>query len=307
MHKIFINALSNYEFEYDRFNAYGKVEGYEVNLNVQSYPTLYFSTFLTQAKKNEFVMKLNALKLSFVHVTPFDYGVAVKVSALFGKEYTKRIPMIIETVVSILNEIEAPKCDICPQSGEKLDEVENKVITLPELGIKLRLTSAAIETVNSTISKANEDFKAAPNRYGRGFLGILIGAIAGVILTIVFSYIGFITTIAPLVAILLGTFLYQKFGGKPNSVMIVMSFVTTTVIILGVLFAIYYLGATGWCLEQGVNLSGNEAFKYCMANDEEFAKGFRTDMLFNLLFIFIAEGLSVAGLIRKIRRPNIVQ
>ena len=316
MVKFIINGLANYEFAIDRTSAYGHVDGYEVNLladlSVQGVPTLYFSTFLSQTKKNEFAIKFNERKIPMATVIPFEFGVAIKSQVWVAKQYEKRIPEVIKAVVEILQELEAPKCDICPQSGEKLDENEAKLFTLPNTLIKLRLTNAAVEAINSAINKANEDFKVAPNNYLKGFLGILVGAIAGVVLTIIFSLVGFVTMLAPFVSILLGTFLYKKFGGKPNAMMIVMTFVTTIVLILGVLFLMYVVAAdAAMGLPEvvdalGTRYKGMEAFNYAMENVDEFRTGFYLDIALNLIFIVAAEGLSVYSLVRQIRRPKAI-
>lgn len=316
MLKFIINALANYEFTIDKNSAYGKVDGYEVNLlndlSVQGVPVIYFSTFLSQSKKNEFAIKMNERKIPMVTVLPFEYGVAVKSQVWVSKQWEKRIPEVINAAIEILNELQAPKCDICPQSGERLDENEANLFRLPNSAIKVRLTSAAVEAVNSAIVKSNEDFKAAPNNYFKGFLGIMVGAIAGVILTVLFSMIGFVTMIAPAVSIILGTFLYKKFGGKPNAVMIVMTFVTTAVVILGVLFLLYVGIADTLCSAPevvrslGHEYKGLEAFTYCMENAQEFKTSFVLDMVLNVIFILGAEALNIYNLIRQIRRPKTI-
>ena len=316
MLKFIINALANYEFTFGKNSAYGHVEGYEVNLvndlSVQGIPVITFSTFLSQTKKNEFAIKMNAKKIPMVTVVPFDCGVAVRVQAWVAKQWEKKIPEVIKAVLEVLEELEAPKSDICPQSGEKLDEVESKIVTIPNTLIKIHLTNAAVEALNSSIIKNNEDFKAAPNNYAKGFLGVLIGVLAGAILTVIFSLVGFVTMIAPAVAILLGTFLYKKFGGKPNAMMIVMTFVTTVVVITAVLFLMYVVTAGIVCANPdvqhalGTQYKGMEAFNYCMENSDEFKRAFFLDIVLNIIFILVAEGLSVYGLVRQIRRPKAI-
>ena len=316
MLKFIINALANYEFTFDKNSAYGHVEGYEVNLvndlSVQGVPVISFSTFLSQTKKNEFAIKMNAKKIPMVTVIPFDCGVAVRVQAWVAKQWEKKIPEVIKAVLEILEELEAPKCDICPQSGEKLDEVESKIVTIPNTLIKIRLTNAAVEALNSSIIKNNEDFKAAPNNYLKGYLGILIGAFVGVTLTVMFSLLGFVTMIAPAVSIFLGTFFYKKFGGKPNVTMIVMTFVTTLVVIMATLFLMYVVTANSVCAlpevknALGTQYKGIEAFEYCMENADEFKTSFYLDIVLNIVFILGAEGLSIYNLVRQIRRPKAI-
>ena len=69
MNKHIVEALSSYNFTIDKQNAYGNIDGYEVNVvdnPLNTGPVFVFSTFLSQSKKNDFVIKLNQLKLRLV-------------------------------------------------------------------------------------------------------------------------------------------------------------------------------------------------------------------------------------------------
>ena len=108
------------------------------------------------------------------------------------------------------------------------------------------------------------------------------------------------------VSILFGTFLYKKFGGKRNYMMIVMSFVTTLVFIVSAFFIVYMITATAICVEAGVDKAGFEAFKTCMELSTDFERMFYVDMGLNVLFILGAEGFATYGLIKSIKRPKSV-
>ena len=173
--------------------------------------------------------------------------------------------------------------------------------------MKIRLSTKAVETVNSMISKNNEDFKNMPNNYAKGFGGILIGALAGLALTIIFSLAGIITAFSSLVAIFLGVFLYKKFGGKPNGVMIFMSFATTLIVLLGAVFMAYVMVANQACVEAGVDLKGIPALNLCLEKVPEFRAMFIGDMALNGLFILLGEGFSIFRLSQMIRRPKNIE
>ena len=310
MNKHIVNALKDYGFTFEKNHGYGFIGGYEVNVvnNPMAYgPVFTFSTYLPQTKKNDFVMELNSRKISLLQCAPFDFGVAVMIGAMTAGTFEKKFPNVISVILEILEKLEAPKKDICPQSGEKLDEVESKTIVLPADGIKVTLSAKAIETVNSMISKNNEDFEKMPNNYAKGFGGILLGALAGLALTIIFSLAGIITAFSSLVAIFLGVFLYKKFGGKPNGVMIFMSFATTLIVLLGAVFLAYVMVANQACVEAGVDLKGIPALSLCLERVPEFRAMFIGDMALNGLFILLGEGFSIFRLTQMIRRPKNIQ
>ena len=305
MNKHIINVLSKYNFTYNKYFGYGFIEDYEVNVvNYPSSvgPTFVFSTYLTQSQKNEFIQRVNALKIKLVSCASFDFGVMVTIGAMTGKSFEPKFEETMPKILDILRELEAPKRNICPQSGVELNPVEQRTIVLN--GVKIILSNGAIETINSYVTKENEDYKNAPNNYIKGFFGIVIGAIAGVALTIVLWYVGFVTTFAPLLSILLGVFLYKKFGGKQNWVMIVMSFVTTIVFILGAFIVVYAISASIAAAEVGYSFKLFEALKYALANAPEFKRTFYMDLALNTFFILLAEGFSIFRLVKDIKRPQ---
>lgn len=307
MNKHVVNALKQYEFTYDRNIGYGCINGYEVNVlaNLVAWgPIFFFSTFLSQSKKNDFVIKLNAKKIPLVRTEAFDFGVVVMIGVMTAGSIEKKCGKVIPVILEILELLEAPKKDICPQSGEGIDEQNSKVTILPENKVKIRLSNNAILAVNSTIEKNNEDFQEAPNNYFRGFGGIFIGALTGLALTVIFALLGYITALAPLVSIIFGVYLYSKFGGKQNYVMIIMSFVTTLVVILGAITLMYIVAANKAVIKVGLDYRGFEALTYCLKAVPEFQRLFYLDLSLNAFFILLAEGFSIYRLIKMIQRPK---
>lgn len=310
MQKCITNALANYNFVYSGNNGYGRIDGYEVNVfnnPMDTGPIFAFSTFLPQSKKNDFITSVNSLKISLVQADAFEFGVMVKIGAMTGKQFEKKFPNVIEQILRILQELEAPKADVCPQSGETLDQENCKLATMPNTNFKFYLSQNAIETVNSGIEKSNEDFQNAPNNYLKGFIGIAIGAIAGIAVAFIAGLMGYITSFAPLVSIFLGVFLYKKFGGKQNHMMIIMSLGTTLVAIVGYLLALYIIVANQAVAEINLALSGFDALKFCLENSDEFKQAFVSEITTNAIFFLVAGGVSIGNLIRMIRRPQNLQ
>ena len=310
MQKCITNALANYNFVYSGNNGYGRIDGYEVNVfnnPMDTGPIFAFSTFLPQSKKNDFITSVNSLKISLVQADAFEFGVMVKIGAMTGKQFEKKFPNVIEQILRILQELEAPKADVCPQSGEILDAENCKLATMPNTNFKFYLSQNAIETVNSGIEKSNEDFQNAPNNYLKGFIGIAIGAIAGIVVAFVAGLMGYVTSFAPLVSIFLGVFLYKKFGGKQNHMMIIMSLGTTLVAIVGYLLALYIIVANQAVAEINLALSGFDALKFCLENAPEFKEAFVSEITTNAIFFLIAGGASIANLLKMIRRPKNLQ
>ena len=71
--------------------------------------------------------------------------------------------------------------------------------------------------------KKDKNFEETPNNYGKGVLGLLLGALIGAVSYVILFMLGFISAISAFLSIMLGSLFYKKFGGKPNKVMVVMA------------------------------------------------------------------------------------
>ena len=305
MNKHIIDALSDYGFTYEKNRGYGKINGYEVNV-VDPYPSngpfFYFSTNLSNEKKKLFVVRIKEARIPLVVANVFEFGVVVMIGCYSGGSFKKKFPKVMGLILNTLSFLEAPKSDICPQSGEVLDE-ENSVLGFFN-GLKIRLTKTAHMSVRESIDQSNEEFKKEPNNYLKGYLGIFLGGVAGVLATVIFSLMGIVSALSSLISVFLGIFLYKKFGGKPNWVMIVMAFITTIVFIVGYILFAYVSYSVEYLAERGITKAGMDALVNCLNLDGEVKKAFISDMIMNSVFCIIGILASIFYVIAQVRRPQ---
>ncbi|MBO4666685.1 MAG: hypothetical protein J5666_00960, partial [Bacilli bacterium] len=249
-----------------------------------------------------FVKRIKLASIKLVTAGVFDLGVMVVIGVLTAGTFEKKYPKVIEVIIDALNFVNAPKSDICPASGIALDD-ENSTTTFYN-NIKITVSKEGLTKYNESITHANEEFKSEPNNYLKGFLGIFLGGIAGVLATILFSLMGIISAVSAFISVFFGIFLYKKFGGKPNWVMIVMSFITTLVFIMGYILYAYIVYSVTYLADLGIIKAGIDALKYCLANYEEVAKSFRYDMILNLVFCTLGIIASISYAITQSRRPK---
>ena len=307
MNKRIVELLSQYDFKFEKNSAYGHIEGYEVNVLLNTMgigPIFIFSTHLSQEQKSDFVAKMNARKISLVQVQPSMFGLEIVIGSATLGSFVKKFPNVLAAILEELAAVKAPKADICPQSGELMNEENSRIVTIPDSPVHVRLSNAGIESLNSTITKNNEDFEKAPNNYLKGFGGIFIGGVAGVVATIIFALLGYVSIFSSLISIFLGTFLYKKFGGKENAMMIIMSFVTTILMILLTLLLVY-ISAANNIVDNA--MKGFEALAYCIKNDVAFKAEFIMDLSINAVFAILGEVYSIFSLVKKIKRPKSIQ
>ncbi len=307
MNKHIVNSLKNYEFTYDKNNGYGFINGYEVNVfyNAMSVgPLFLFSTFLPQSKKNDFIIKMNSFKIPLVQAGSFDFGVTVMVGAMTAKTFEKKFITTLPKILEALESIDAPRKDVCPQSGIDIDDYNSKLVSLLGTKNKIRVSNEALNTINDNIEKVNDDYKNAPNNYLKGFCGIVIGAFLGFIVAVILGSLGFITSVAPLLSIVFGIFLYKRFKGKQSAVMIIMSFIVTIISVLCASSFVYILTANKLVAEVGLTYKGFEALFYCLEVSAEFKRFFIGDLVLSGFFTLLAEGICVYSLIKMVKRPK---
>ena len=80
MNNRIVELLCQYDFKFEKNSAYGHIEGYEVNVLLNTMgigPIFIFSTHLSQEQKSDFVAKMNARKISLVQVQPSMFGLEI--------------------------------------------------------------------------------------------------------------------------------------------------------------------------------------------------------------------------------------
>lgn len=311
MHKAIMKALEPYSFEFQLREAYGFIDGFEVNYYMEVYYTnnihCQFSFYTTREKKLELLNNLRKLGLNKVEYKDNGYGIEYiikSMSGLFNQKTTDTIMQINEAIVNSLKEMHALGKDYSPLSGIEFDVDNGRIVKIPYLNFNIKLLNEEADQINKTIEVANEEFKAAPNNYVKGFLGVLLATIIGLAMMAIFTLaFGIISAWAPIVATLLGSYFYKKFGGKPTWVMIVMIVVVNLVAMMGFMYILYNLSALGFAVEANYNpTSYGDALKYCMNNVEGFKASFTKDMLITGLFCIIGFAVNIYGLIKSVKR-----
>ena len=305
MNKKLAAALQQYGFTVTGNTAYGIVKGYEISVYApnpmeQSLYDFHVSIYASKDKKDTIVAELSRLGLKLAAESTL-YGIRFNYSTLQTGTLLKNMPVLFERLPELLKQYEVPGVECCPCCGKPLDGAEKQRCTINRFSVTMH--SDCVSSINQQIEEENRAFANAPNNYIQGICGALLGGIVGAACTIALYYIGFISSISAIVAVLLGAFLYRKFGGKPNVMMIVIVSVVSLVCIGIGFFLTYLIAAGAAAAEVGLHMSALDALLLCM-DDPEFASGFYADLM--MLFVFALVGISIVigTLIRQIKRPK---
>lgn len=297
MNKRFSTVLTNYGMTINGNFAYGIIHGYETNATVNLLDNLtplrmHISFYATPEQHQNIEAAIKSIPKPFI-MEFSTYGISLGFNAL-----TKRLPGILDSVYEILSSNGALNSAYCPVCGSPMGE-ETKKCNID--GLIVTIDNDCVNKINMAINAENQDFNAAPNNYFKGFLGALIGGVAGAALSIVFYMVGLISAISAFVSIILGAFLYQKFHGKPDKMMIVIVALTTIVLLEATIPVIYIVASGMAAAQEGLSMSAIEAFSLLM-EDGEFALYFYRDLAMVFLFSIIGIAFEISYLKRKIKK-----
>lgn len=288
-------------------SAYGIVKGYEVNaviFNMNALPLqMHFSFYANDGQKRNMETALRECAIKYCQFTFTLYGLAISLNDLTANKLLKRLPELTEKIIGIIENNGGLSSEYCPVCGNTFGE-NKKACTID--GATICIDAECVERINAVIEAENKDFADAPNNYLRGFLGALIGGLAGAAVAALLYYVGFYSSVAAVVSAWLGVFLYKKFHGKPNKMMIVIV-TATTVVCMALSVFLIYLAASGIAASQlGLSLSAWDAFRIAMY-DEEVSHAFYTDLAMVLLFSAIGVGLQIFWMAQSIKRKKTIK
>lgn len=291
--------------------AYGTINGYEANLCLQIMNSviplqIHLSCFTTPDQKMAINAELARKKYKYLRWEFTSYGLFLGLNGITVKSTAARLPALIDEICSMLQYFGARGMGFCPVCGNEIAPGAGKIYTVDNT-LHVTLDGNCAGYINQAIEAGNNEFENAPNNYARGFAGALIGGIAGMVSAIVFYLLGFVASASSLIAFGLGSYLYGKFGGKQNKVMIAIVTLTSVVCVMSSVLVIYLVAAKAAALEAGLSLSAVRAFSHLMKNDTAFARSFSADMVMMGMFCLLGIVFEIIAVRRQIRRPGKIQ
>lgn len=304
MNKKVISLLQQYGLTVTGNTAYGIMQGYETSLRSpspmeQSAYYIHVNFYATDEKKQEIAAELGRTGIKLT-ATPSAYGLTICFPAAFAGTLVKNLPVLFDRLIALLKQNELPGADTCPYDGKPLIEAEKKRCSIN--GFYVTLNNDCVSSINQQIEEENRAFANAPNNYLQGICGALVGGVVGAALVIALYFMEYVASISAIIAVMLGAFLYRKFGGKPNAVMIVIvSVISLIFILIGYYAAVIIDIISEFSLDFG---SAVELLNLNLAENPEFSKLFYTNLALLLVFTALGIGVMIFSLVRQIKRPK---
>lgn len=309
MNKKIEQVLNQWSLDITKNSAYGLLEGYEINVVYQSiqwnntfYPVrIHISCYATEDVKKKIQQTIMAASIKHLNCEFTNYGILIGINDLTIGRLAGRLDEIVKQVLNVIKDHDGLGAQYCPVCGELLDIATAKKCQMD--GYTITLDSNCVSTINAVIEQENKDLDNAPNNYLMGFLGACVGGLAGAIIAFILNLVGFISALSAAVAAVLGSFLYLKFGGKKNKMMIVIVTITTLVFMVLSVLVVYIVAAGIAAHEENLDIRALDAFKICMQYDE-FSKMFILDMILTILFSILGVSYQVYQLFKVTKRQK---
>ena len=305
MNKKLAAALQQHGMTVTGNSAYGTVQGYEMSLRApspmeQSAYFLHVSFYASEEKKQEAANEIARFG-NKLRVENSAYGLTITLpQPVFTlNPLIEAIGVLFEKLPALFKQKEIPGADVCPYDGNPMTENSKRCVMN---GFFVTLNNDCISSINKAIEEENRLFANAPNNYLQGICGALVGGVVGAALVIALYFMEYVASISAIIAVMLGAFLYRKFGGKPNAVMIVIvSVISLIFILIGYYAAVIIDIISEFSLDFG---SAVELLNLNLAENPEFSKLFYTNLALLLVFTALGIGVMIFSLVRQIKRPK---
>lgn len=294
-----------------KMHYYGIMEGYETNLMSNplsmSMPygfQMHISCHLTDEAKQE-LKQFEATKPMKIFKMDFTaYGIWIAFNGATTGSAIKGLEATLPQIYAILSKHSIKGYEYCPVCGEPLSADQSQKISVYDHTITLDKECGG--KVENYVAKEKASYAATPNNVKKGIWGALIGAAAAVVLTVILFYINIVSAWCPILGIVLGTFLYKKFGGKANGLMIGVCFGLNLVFQLLAIFLLHVSIADGLAVTKGISERGFEAFNYFIGSSDlvtedkkTFAQVFSYNMFLSAAFCILGCVLASIDVFRK--------
>ena len=293
-------ALINAGFNGNGDSYSGVFNDYEVSVVLDSYEiTAHLSAYMTKEQLSNIKSSMHLLDNGYSEYSWDAHGVTLSITD--GNENVKLqvLNNWLNGTATIMRNNGALGIGYCPVCGVPIYDENSKVCVIN--GHKITLDKDCATKVIIKEEEEQRAIESAPNNYGKGFAGALVGGVCGIILATILYVIGFISAISSGVAFIVGMVLYKKFGGKPNWMMIFIVSLTTLVCMTLTIFVINVVYAYIMVLGEGYVMSAMEAFAVFMQN-EQYARAFWVDIGMTALFTVVG---SLFVMIVYVRRKKV--
>lgn len=260
-----------------------------------------FVGYLPADKKALIVDELNKTMNLFCF-TQTEIHIFTQIDRLGIDKMIDEISKMLDIVIPKLKENGILCEGYCPFYGTELTD-ENKYTTDYNY-YRIEISKECRDFLNKQIDEDEKIRNEEKDNIGKGILGALIGGVVGAVSVLIFYQLNVISSLSAIIAFALGSWLYIKFGGKPNIKMVVIVSIISTIFVLGAFYGECVYLCNKICIDEGYSYRGISAFNYVIKESENFRKAFRHDILFYILFIVVGILAPIGSYVRANKKAE---
>lgn len=220
-------------------------------------------------------------------------GIGLMVAPQLYANIFRQIGEILDKIIRYLKREEYPGADICPYCGTPLGE---HPVDMWESDIPFQAHAACYERAFSSVREKERLEAEIPDKKLLGSGGVLLGALGGcVVFILMFIWWNF-AAVAAAVGVLLGGWLYGKFGGKNTPFKIVVSAALPLVLTYGVYLLCLVLQANA---DLGGAASAFEKIAADLAAGGEYYTMFVLNAVFIAVFALVGTAYNLFSYLRS--------
>lgn len=217
-------------------------------------------------------------------------GIGLMVSPQLYANIFRQIEEILGKIVAHLARAGFPGENVCPYCGTPL---EGNGVEILESDIPFACHDACFERALNVAKQREEQARTAPAHRGAGIGGAALGAFVGIaVFVLMFLWWGF-AALGAAVGVLLGSWLYGRFGGKNEPFKIAFIAVANIVLLLAAYALCLYFDAGGV----------REVFDGIRA-DAAYRQSFLLNTIFLFVFDLIGTAYGVFALLRDRKKVS---
>ncbi len=307
MHKAMVEFGAKRQLKNNGKTLYGFYRNYEINLIYEAFDNsfpikLFINCYVDSFDQNrKIVQDIRGLKINMLKAAFSNHSLVIMLNGFTLKSVIKKLDENLDRIFDCLVNNNLKDSLYCPYCGKLLEE--NKKSGM-DGNLFVTVHPECLNQINDRIEKAETEFKNAPNNYGKGIFGAVLGGLVGLVVAFIFFLMGLISAISSFVSIALGAFLYKKLGGKPNVVMIISTICVTLLFMLGGIYFLYVFAANDLVIQEGISTGTLSPFAYCMQYYNGFSGEFSYNIIMTLVFTAIASICEIFVLRKSIQRQK---
>lgn len=264
------------------FGEYNNYQSAFIFNSINGYAVCKVYSLLTDEQINEIneYLTKNKKALKLIQCQIKRTSITFTMMIMTYKSFVNNVENTMEDLTTFLASIGVKNATYCPACGDLIDVKHH----IHNGDTHVCVDTKCATEINARLEKVEEEYQAAPNNYGKGALGALVGAVIGGVVWIVVGLFGFVSSLVAVLVSYLAGLGYDKMKGKANKVKLVIMSVISMLVIVASMYFLYVIIMQSEMSANGIDGSPFEMLHYLIETDAEVKSGFIGDIIMSIVY-----------------------